>query len=105
MDVRKIANDLLTGKDNQTHDVARHSWFYCLVAVFVGAAWDAIHKGALDLAAFGNSIATVVGAHGAVIWAKRGAEPDPCPTVAPAVTTQPARPALPPAAPSMGAEQ
>jgi hypothetical protein len=34
--VNKIFNDLLTGKDNQTHDLGRWTWFIGFIAIIEG---------------------------------------------------------------------
>lgn len=67
---------LLTGKDNETHDIARHSWLWTTVAIIAGGVWNAIHAGALDLAQFAQAIAVNVAAHGGAIFAKAKTEPE-----------------------------
>jgi hypothetical protein len=71
----KWLTDLLTGKDGATHDIGRWSWLGSLGAVIAAALHTAWSKGAVDLVAFGQAIATVVGAHGAALWAKKDTEP------------------------------
>jgi hypothetical protein len=73
--MREFFKQLLSGKDNQTHDIGRWSWLVTTLSVIAGGAWNAIHSGALDLAAFSQAVAVVVGAHGATLWAKRDTEP------------------------------
>ena len=70
-----ILRDLFTGIDGQTQDVARWSWAVCVFAVILAAVGNWWHNAAIDLVAFGTSLAGVVGAHGAAIWAKRDTEP------------------------------
>jgi len=36
--LNKIVNDLLTGKDGKTHDIARWSWVITMGAVIAGVA-------------------------------------------------------------------
>jgi hypothetical protein len=67
--------DILTGKDGQTHDIGRWSWVGSMLAVIAAALHTAWTKGTVDLVAFGQAIATVVGAHGAALWAKKDTEP------------------------------
>jgi hypothetical protein len=74
-DYMKIARDLFTGRDNETHDVARYSWVVSVSAAIALACWSAVHNNVVDLAAFGTCIAAIVGAHGAALWAKRDTEP------------------------------
>lgn len=70
---------LLTGRDNETHDIGRHSWMLCTVVVIGGAIWNAWHANAMNLREFAEAIGLVIGAHGAVLWAKRDTEPPPKP--------------------------
>jgi len=67
--------DLVTGADGQTHDIGRWSWLVSLGSVIIAGVHIVWAKGALDLVAFGQSIACVVGAHGAALWAKKDTEP------------------------------
>jgi len=72
----KILNDLLTGKDNKTHDIARWSWMVTTLTVMAGAAWDAVHAGTIQLKDFAESVGIIAGAHGATIMMKKDAEPN-----------------------------
>jgi hypothetical protein len=67
---------LLTGKDNETHDIARHSWLWTTVATIAGAVWNAMHAGAVDLGQFAQAIGILVAAHGGAIFAKAKTEPE-----------------------------
>jgi len=67
-------HDLLTGKDGVTHDLGRWSWCVSLGSIIAAGIHTAWH-GTIDLVAFGQSIALVVTAHGAALWAKRDTEP------------------------------
>ena len=66
---------LLTGKDNETHDLARWSWVSTTLATVAGAIYNAVHAGAVSLVDFAQAIGIITGAHGAAIWAKRDTEP------------------------------
>lgn len=66
---------LLTGKDNQTHDLARWSWVSTTLAAIGGAIYNAIHAGVVNLTDFAQAIGIITGAHGAAIWAKKDTEP------------------------------
>jgi hypothetical protein len=77
MNLPKFLKDVLTGKDGETHDVARHSWLWTTLAIIAGGIWNAVHAGAINVAELAQAFAVNVGAHGAAIWAKRGAEPEP----------------------------
>lgn len=74
---------LFTGKDNQTHDLGRWSWAASTISVIGGGVWNAVHAGAIDLMAFAQAIAVVVGAHGAALWAKKDTEPNHAPPAEP----------------------
>ena len=75
----KWLTQLLSGKDNQTPDIARHSWVWCLAAVFASTIWNAMHAVVIDLASLAQAIAAVVVAHGGAIgvksWTKSEPEP------------------------------
>lgn len=68
---------LLTGRDNQTHDLGRWSWAGTTLATIAGAAWNAVHGGVVDLMQFAQAIGVIVAAHGGAIWAKKDTEPAP----------------------------
>ena len=42
--IKKVFNDLLTGADNQTHDIARWSWMISLIAVLFGAGYEMVEN-------------------------------------------------------------
>jgi hypothetical protein len=66
---------LVTCKDNQTHDVARWSWVTTTLATIIGAGWNAIHGGSMDLMSFAQAIGIISGAHGAAVMMKKDTEP------------------------------
>ena len=66
---------LVTGKDNQTHDLARWSWVSTTLITMIGAIYNAIYVGAVNLVDFAQAIGIISGAHGAAIWAKKDTEP------------------------------
>ncbi len=72
---KKIINDLFTGIDGETADIARYSWAICIFAIVFLACWNAYRNGVVDLPGFGTAVAAIVGAHGAALWAKRDVEP------------------------------
>jgi hypothetical protein len=73
--LNKIVNDLLTGKDGKTHDIARWSWVITMAAVIVGAAYELLNTMNLSLREFAEAIGIVTGAHGAAVMLKKDAEP------------------------------
>lgn len=72
-----IVKQLLTGKDGQTHDIARWSWMISLIAVVVGGAYELFREHASVLREFAESVGIIAGAHGAAVYMKKDAEPDP----------------------------
>lgn len=72
-----IIKDLLTGKDNQTHDIARWSWMITTIVIIVGAAYNAFHSNLFGIRDFAESIGIIAGAHGAAVLMKKDSEPMP----------------------------
>jgi hypothetical protein len=66
---------LLTGKDNQTFDIARVAWLVSLLAVLSVAVYEVATYGAVSLRELAESLGIVSGAGGASVWAKKDAEP------------------------------
>jgi hypothetical protein len=73
--MKDFLNQLLTGKDNQTQDIARWSWMLSLVAVITGAGYELIHSNALSLREFAEAVGIISGAHGAAVMMKKDTEP------------------------------
>ena len=71
-----MMKNLFTGKDGETHDLGRWSWALSLGAVVAAGLHTAWTGHPIDLASFGTGIATVVGAHGFALYAKRDTEPE-----------------------------
>jgi len=70
-----IFKHLLTGKDNQTYDIARVAWMVSLLAVLVVAGYQVITHGAVSLRELAESLGIVSASGGASVWAKKDAEP------------------------------
>ena len=68
--------NMVTGKDNQTHDLGRWSWIMSWVAVITAAVGNWWHAMALDLMQLAQALSVVAAAHGAALWAKRDTEPN-----------------------------
>ena len=66
---------LLTGKDNETFDIARVAWAISILAVLSVAAYQVITNNAVSLRELAESLGIVSGAGGASVWAKKDAEP------------------------------
>jgi hypothetical protein len=74
--MNKIINDLLTGKDNQTHDLVRWSLLYSILVLTAGLIFNAVHTGLFDIEKFYLGSAALVGAHGFGLMMKKGTEPE-----------------------------
>ena len=68
---------LVTGKDNSTHDLGRWSWIISMFTVVGHSLWFVISHVAVDLMQLAQALAVVVAAHGAALWAKKDTEPTP----------------------------
>lgn len=73
--MRELFRQLVTGKDNQTHDIGRWSWLVSLLSVVGAAISNAAHGLAVDLVSLATALGAVAGAHGISIMAKRDTEP------------------------------
>lgn len=67
---------LITGKDNQTHDLGRWSWVVSTLSVIAAAGLNWWHNTVIDVAALAQALGTVAGAHGLALWAKKDTEPE-----------------------------
>jgi uncharacterized membrane protein len=76
MNIKAIFQQLMTGKDGQTHDLGRWSWVVSTASVIGAGAWNALHAGAVDVMQLAQAIGVVVAAHGGALWAKRATEPE-----------------------------
>jgi hypothetical protein len=75
--MNKILNDLLTGKDNKTHDIARWSWMISMLAIIIGAGYELYQNTNVLLKDFAEAVGIIAGAHGAAVMMKKDAEPLP----------------------------
>jgi len=71
----QILKHLVTGKDNQTHDIARWSWLVTTLVVICGAAYNAWHGNIFGIKDFAQAIGVIAGAHGAAVMMKKDTEP------------------------------
>jgi hypothetical protein len=78
-----MLNDLLTGKDNTTHDLGRWSWLGTFMAVIAAAGWNAFHGAVIDIVSLATALGGSAAAHGVAIVAKKSTEPDSEPDVKP----------------------
>jgi len=73
--MQKIINDLLTGKDNKTHDIGRWSLVFSMFTFVFACLFNAIHGGTVELEKLYMGMSAIVGAHGAAMLMKRDTEP------------------------------
>ena len=69
-----VVKQLLTGPDNETHDVAR---VLCVLVALGLTIYSVAKEGKFDMVAFGAGIAQILGATGAFIKLKEKSEPPP----------------------------
>ena len=68
-------NQLLTGKDNQTHDLGRWTWLIGFIAIIAIAIYEVIHQRDISLRELAESLGIISGASGASIMMKKETEP------------------------------
>ena len=73
--MNKIINDLLTGKDNQTHDLGRWTWLIGFFAVIVIAIYEVMQSKSISLTELASALGIVSGAGGASVMMKSKTEP------------------------------
>ena len=72
--MKQIFQHLLTGKDNETYDIGRVTWFLGFNAVIVIAAFEVMHT-TVSLRELAEALGIVSGAGGASVMMKKDAEP------------------------------
>jgi hypothetical protein len=72
--MNEFLKQLLTGKDNQTQDIARWSWMICLLTVVALSGYEAM-RGSISLREVAESFGIIAGAHGAAVMMKKDSEP------------------------------
>ena len=70
-----IIKQLLTGSDNQTHDIARWSWMLGFIAVICIAVYEVMQSRQVSLLELAEALGVVSGASGASVMMKKDAEP------------------------------
>jgi len=73
--MKEIIAQLLTGKDNQTNDIARWSWFISLAVVIGLAVYEVMNHSSFSIREFAESVGIISGAHGAAVMMKKDTEP------------------------------
>ncbi len=74
--MKKFLKHCLTGRDNETFDVARVLWAMGGMAFIVFTGWTVFHTGAFDAQNYGTGFGLAMGGGGASVWAKAKTEPD-----------------------------
>jgi len=72
--MQEVLKQLLTGKDNQTYDLARVTWLLGFIVIIVLAGYEVMH-GAVNLRELAEALGIVSGASGASVMMKKDTEP------------------------------
>ena len=72
--MRKVFNDLLTGKDNETYDIGRVTWLLGTIAVIALAGYEVMRDN-VNLRELAEALGIISGAHGAAMYMKKDTEP------------------------------
>ena len=59
--IKKALAQLVTGQDNETHDLGRWSWVVCTASVIGGAVGNWVHGLSIDVQSLGAGLAAVAG--------------------------------------------
>jgi len=73
--MKDIISQILTGKDNQTNDIARWSWLISLAVVIGLAIYEVMNHAGFSIREFAESVGIISGAHGAAVMMKKDTEP------------------------------
>jgi len=73
--MNEMFKQLLTGKDNQTHDIARWAWMIGFIAVISIAVYEVIQAHQVSLTELAEALGIVSGAGGASVMMKKDTEP------------------------------
>jgi hypothetical protein len=72
--MKQLFQQLLTGKDNQTYDIGRVTWFVGFIAIISIAAFEVMHSN-ISLRELAEALGIVSGAGGASVMLKKDTEP------------------------------
>jgi len=76
--LQKIVRDLMTGKDNTSHDLGKYSWVICTIAIIGGWYWQLVHKAPnMNIKDLAIALAGNTASHGIAIGMKGSTEPNP----------------------------
>jgi len=70
-----VFKQLLTGKDNQTHDLGRWTWMIGFLAVIAIAIYEVMQAKSISLTELASALGIVSGAGGASVMMKQNSEP------------------------------
>jgi len=73
--MKDFLNQLLTGKDNHTQDIARWAWMIGFIAVISIAVYEVIQAHQVSLTELAEALGIVSGAGGASVMMKKDTEP------------------------------
>ena len=73
--MKNILKQLLTGKDNETYDIGRVTWFLGFIAVISIAAFEVMNSN-VSLRELAEALGIISGAGGASVMMKKDSEPD-----------------------------
>lgn len=71
----KALLEMVTGKDNKTHDLGRWSWLICTISVLAHDAWQLSQKAEVNVKDLAFALAAIVAAHGVALGLKASTEP------------------------------
>lgn len=73
--IKDITRQLLTGKDNTTHDMGKWSWAICTASVLAHDFWQLQHNVKVDIKDLGIALSGIAVAHGVALGLKKDTEP------------------------------
>jgi len=73
--MNKVFNQLLTGRDNQTHDIARWTWLVGFIAIICIAVYEVMQAHQISLTELAEALGLISGAGGASVMMKKDTEP------------------------------
>jgi len=73
--IRTILRHLLTGKDGETHDIARYSWLWAVIVISAMIIHKEFWGTGVDVKDAAEALGASALAHGGALWAKKDTEP------------------------------
>jgi hypothetical protein len=75
--IKKVFKDVLTGKNNQTFDIAKISWFLGVLFFLGFSAYNILKEGKMDYMVWTGAFSTLMAASSAAVKIKESTEPNP----------------------------